>query len=453
MLGGGEPQKFILKSTDGDGSVSPLMASPLKRSVTFESLADGNESHVVASVVDSHNETHVTIPDVKCTFASLLKLERTTMKINFCSLRNEEQVVNSDVVILKHAKDKVMCRYENTLVGYFVGKSIAFHLVQNYVNNTWSKFGLQKVMRTDNGVFLFKFLSSTGVDQVIKVLVWVKLHGVPVLAYSDIGLSLIATQIGKPIMLDAFTSLMCVDSWGRISFARALIEVSADTILKNDVVMAIPNDDGNGHTMEVIRVEYEWKPPHCVACKCFGHDPNTCPKRVKEATPKDTNRDPTFVEENEDEFVQVKSRKKKKKKMDKVVELTFLNAILTFNIARFLNREKEMVKLLKKLLALRKVRLMIMVMQAQDSLWEKFKANKEASNSKSKFTSLDCDDDSNDDKEVCMLDGMIGGDFIDGLEDDLDCYDGYGTHVYDLTPQEQAFCDQYDIRLNSRGRK
>ncbi|GJW08455.1 reverse transcriptase domain-containing protein [Tanacetum coccineum] len=405
------------------------------------------------------------------TFASLLKPERTTMKINFYSLRNEEQVVNSDVVIPKHAKDKVMCQYENTLVGYFVGKSIAFPLVQNYVNNTWSKFGLQKVMRTDNEVFLFRFSSLTGVDQVlergpwlihkspiiltkwspslplkkgevIKVPVWVKLHGMPVLAYSDVGLSLIATQIGKPIMLDAFTSSICVYSWGRISFARALIEVSVDTILKNDVVMAISNDDGNGHTVEVIRVEYEWKPPHCVACKCFGHDPNTCPKRVKKAPPKDTNRDPTSVEENEDDFIQVKSRKKKKKKMDKVVELTFLNAILTFNIVRFLNREKEMVKLPKKLLALRK-----------DSLWEKFKANKEASNSKSKFTSLDCDDDSNDDKEVCMLDGMIGGDFIDGLEDDLDCYDGYGTHVYDLTPQEQAFCDQYDIRLNSRGRK
>ncbi|GJX67679.1 protein LAZ1 [Tanacetum coccineum] len=36
---------------------------------------------------------------------------------------------------------------------------------------------------------------------------------VPVVAYSEDGLSLIATQIGKPVMLDAFTSTMCADPW------------------------------------------------------------------------------------------------------------------------------------------------------------------------------------------------------------------------------------------------
>nr|GEV93824.1 ATPase, F1/V1/A1 complex, alpha/beta subunit, zinc knuckle CX2CX4HX4C [Tanacetum cinerariifolium] len=83
-------------------------------------------------------------------------------------------------------------------------------------------------------------------------------------------------------------------------------------------------------------------------------------------------------------------------------------------------------------------------------LWEKFKAGKVASSSKSKITSLD--DDSNDDDEVYMPDGMAGGGSMYGLEDDLDGYDDYRTQVYDLTPQEQAFCDQYDIRLNSRGK-
>ncbi|GJR16692.1 hypothetical protein Tco_0965219 [Tanacetum coccineum] len=79
----------------------------------------------------------------------------------------------------------------------------------------------------------------------------------------------------------------------------------------------------------------------------------------------------------------------------------------------------------------------------------KIKASKEASSSK--FTSLD-DDDSDDDEEVYMPDGIYGGGFMDSLEDDLDCYECYRTQVYDLTPQEQAFCDQYDIRLNSHGR-
>nr|GEX97455.1 hypothetical protein [Tanacetum cinerariifolium] len=68
------------------------------------------------------------------------------------------------------------------------------------------------------------------------------------------------------------------------------------------------------------------------------------------------------------------------------------------------------------------------------------------------FTSLE-DDDSDDDEEVYMPNDMHGGGFMDDLEDDLNCYEDYGTQVYDLKPQEQAFCDQYDIRLNSHGRK
>ncbi|GKB18421.1 putative reverse transcriptase domain-containing protein [Tanacetum coccineum] len=103
-------------------------------------------------------------------------------------------------------------------------KNIAFPLVKNYVNNTWGKFGLQNLTKIDDEV---------------------KLYNVPVLAYSRDGLSLIATQIGKPIMLDAFASLMCVNSWGRISFACALIEVYADSVLKKEVVMAIEIEEGS----------------------------------------------------------------------------------------------------------------------------------------------------------------------------------------------------------------
>ncbi|GKA46666.1 mitochondrial outer membrane protein porin 2-like protein [Tanacetum coccineum] len=86
-------------------------------------------------------------------------------------------------------------------------------------------------------------------DEVTKVPVWVKLHNVPVVAYSADGLSLIATQVGKPIMLDAFTSSMCDDSWGQINYARALVEISAEYVLKHEVSMVIPLEDGTGHTI------------------------------------------------------------------------------------------------------------------------------------------------------------------------------------------------------------
>nr|GEU90230.1 hypothetical protein [Tanacetum cinerariifolium] len=113
---------------------------------------------------------------------------------------------------------------------------------------------------------------------------------------------------------------MCVNSWGRISFACAFIEVSSDADLKNEVVMAVSNDndEGDGYTREVIRVEYEWKPPHCVDCKIFGHNQSQCPKRVMEATPSTSSvaaTHATSVENHEEGFVEASSSKYKNTKV------------------------------------------------------------------------------------------------------------------------------------------
>ncbi|GKG46213.1 hypothetical protein Tco_0501059, partial [Tanacetum coccineum] len=59
--------------------------------------------------------------------------------------------------------------------------------------------------------------------------------------------------------------------------------------------------------------------------------------------------------------------------------------------------------------------------QEEGSLWERFKAGQAASTSKPKSTFLDLEDETDED-EVYMPDVMPGGGFLDGLEDDLDCY-------------------------------
>ncbi|GKE51533.1 hypothetical protein Tco_1486689 [Tanacetum coccineum] len=67
------------------------------------------------------------------------------------------------------------------------------------------------------------------------------------------GISLIATYLGKPIMLDSYTSAMCKDSWGRSSFARCLIESNSEANLKESITISIPDLDGPGFTKETIR--------------------------------------------------------------------------------------------------------------------------------------------------------------------------------------------------------
>ncbi|GJS68606.1 hypothetical protein Tco_0683171 [Tanacetum coccineum] len=93
----------------------------------------------------------------------------------------------------------------------------------------------QKVISDDDGVFYFKFTSVMGMEQVMEK--------------------------GKPIMFDAFTSSMCLDLWGRMGFARAMIEVSAENELKKEVTIVVPNVDGEGHTKQIMPLEFEWKPP------------------------------------------------------------------------------------------------------------------------------------------------------------------------------------------------
>ncbi|GJY59778.1 putative reverse transcriptase domain-containing protein, partial [Tanacetum coccineum] len=45
-----------------------------------------------------------------------------------------------------------------------------------------------------------------------NVSVWVKLHGVPMTAFSKDGLSAIATKLGTPLTLDSYTYDMCIQS-------------------------------------------------------------------------------------------------------------------------------------------------------------------------------------------------------------------------------------------------
>ncbi|GKC13183.1 hypothetical protein Tco_1009965, partial [Tanacetum coccineum] len=130
----------------------------------------------------------------------------------------------------------------------------------------------------------------------------------PIVAYSEDGLSLIATQIAKPIMLDAFTSAMCVEPWGRMGYVRTLIEVSADKELKQEVIMVVPiiNREGISHMFKKIKIKYEWKPPLCLDCHVFGHASEQCPKCVIVKVT-------LAVEVNEDGFIPVTNRKSKGK--------------------------------------------------------------------------------------------------------------------------------------------
>ncbi|GJV68156.1 F-box protein [Tanacetum coccineum] len=83
-------------------------------------------------------------------------------------------------------------------------------------------------------------------------------------------------------------------------------EVSSKKTLVDSLVVAIPFQDGSGHSMKTIDIEYEWQPPRCDTCKMFDHVDDQCPKKVKVAAPTQVS-DDGFVEEIRSIFELIKS--------------------------------------------------------------------------------------------------------------------------------------------------
>ncbi|KAJ0576426.1 hypothetical protein HanIR_Chr05g0224291 [Helianthus annuus] len=204
-------------------------------------------------------------------------------KVNFRMMESSESVDGADVVIPLSSVKQVTDRYANTLYGYFLGKRLAFPVVDYFAKNNWVKYGLSRLMMNANGFFFFKFKTKEGMDKLVEdgpwmirnvpiilkewsasvklkkedikaIPVWVKMHEVPLAAYTEDGLSLLTSKIGVPKMLDSYTATMCAESWGRSSYARALIEIQAGAELKRSVTIAIPSLEGNDHSMVEVKI-------------------------------------------------------------------------------------------------------------------------------------------------------------------------------------------------------
>ncbi|XP_022040462.1 uncharacterized protein LOC110943010 [Helianthus annuus] len=247
-------------------------------------------------------------------------------------MESSETVEGADVVIPLTSVQQVNDRYANTLYGYFLGKRLAFPVVDFFAKNNWVKYGLSRLMMNANGFFFFKFSTKEGMNRMLEdgpwlirnvpiilrewspnlkmekedikaVPVWVKMHDVPLVAFTEDGLSLVASKIGNPKMLDSYTATMCAESWGRSSYARALIEVQAEAELKKSITVAIPSLDGNGFSKVEIKIEYDWEPLRCSSCCVFGHDDRSCPKNPQVTSSGDSGK-------NNDDFQDVGTKKK-----------------------------------------------------------------------------------------------------------------------------------------------
>ncbi|GJX48126.1 zinc knuckle CX2CX4HX4C containing protein [Tanacetum coccineum] len=206
-------------------------------------------------------------------------------KVNLYSLVHENVIPGANITLPKESVDEIMNKFANTLYGHFIGYKHEFPIANRYT-------GMEHVLA--NGPWHIRMTP-------IMLNIW---NPTKKLIKDDIK-SLITTQVGRPIMLDAHTEDMCVNSWGRCSYARAFIEVDAEKALADSIVVAVPIKGEKGHSLETISIEYEWKPPRCSKCKIFDHLDVDCPRKPKAIS----------VQNQEEGFVQVKRKKKQPMKL------------------------------------------------------------------------------------------------------------------------------------------
>ncbi|GJY85765.1 hypothetical protein Tco_0499791, partial [Tanacetum coccineum] len=163
-------------------------------------------------------------PDVETPSPFAIRLMESDANSGSCEV-DVSAVESSDCVLPKAAANKIKRRYENSLVGFFVG--------------------MEQVL--ENGPWMIR---------------------------------------KSPIILNKWSSSV-------ISFTRALIEISSDSTLKDEVIMAILEEEGDGIIKGCVRVVYMEATALC---------------RMYVAANK-----PSNTENNDEGFVEVKSQKNKGK--------------------------------------------------------------------------------------------------------------------------------------------
>ncbi|GAV80177.1 DUF4283 domain-containing protein/zf-CCHC_4 domain-containing protein, partial [Cephalotus follicularis] len=167
--------------------------------------------------------------------------------------------------------------------------------VREILEREWGQVGHFSFHVVGNGVYLVKFDNGQARDWIMdngrwdiwgyhltlrkwskgmsltledckSIPVWVKLSKIPVQFLTKMGLSYIASVIGKPLHMDLSTTNRYA-----LNFARVCIDMAASSSFSESIILEL--EDGSTTT---IGVQYPWRPASCTLCKVFEHSNKTC---------------------------------------------------------------------------------------------------------------------------------------------------------------------------------
>ncbi|KAL2252986.1 UNVERIFIED_CONTAM: hypothetical protein Sindi_0093300 [Sesamum indicum] len=215
---------------------------------------------------------------------------RKTLKFIAPTQQNGKVIVRPTLDTIRNGSK----RWKSTAVGYFLGKRPYFHHLKEYAVSVWP--GLREFKSVadmediiEGGPWLFQgqpiVLQKWEPGMVLRKLkhtqvpVWIKLRHLPVELWTEEGLSIVASGVGKPLYPDAITRA-CT----RLDFARVCVMLDVNSKMPKHIIIMTPDEEG-GEVPCKIDVQYEWLPPRCTNCMTLGHSVKECtvnkPKSIK----------------------------------------------------------------------------------------------------------------------------------------------------------------------------
>ncbi|GKB40165.1 RNA-directed DNA polymerase, eukaryota, reverse transcriptase zinc-binding domain protein, partial [Tanacetum coccineum] len=173
------------------------------------------------------------------------------------------------------------------------------------IRRMWSKYGLYDIIKNGNSVWLFKFREAGGMNTLVDQSPWM-MNGKPLMSVK--GISIVASRLGKPLVMDDMTANMCHNGTGRSAFARVLVEMDATNGFKDTIEIQYKNKNNNVIRTKFVKVEFSWKPIICSHCKVFGHNGARCHKNGVKKYQFDNNKGVKVNFDNEG-FVEVRNRR------------------------------------------------------------------------------------------------------------------------------------------------
>nr|GEZ26918.1 zinc knuckle CX2CX4HX4C [Tanacetum cinerariifolium] len=100
-------------------------------------------------------------------------------KMNFRSLYSDNLCNGVDFTIPRKVVKRLVLD-ENTVHGYFIGKRVAFSVMEYYVRNNWEKYGLTRIVMNSKGFFFFIFNTTKGLEDLLENGSWM-IRNIPVI--------------------------------------------------------------------------------------------------------------------------------------------------------------------------------------------------------------------------------------------------------------------------------